>query len=96
MGIYQRDERWMVYWHENGKRRDKSFGRGEDGQLKAEAFDLAIKLARSNCSALPDPAMVSLAAPIAVEPSGLASVGAVVKQHRKLTPNQRPILTPSN
>lgn len=40
MGIYQRDERWMVYYKdETGKRRDKSFGRGESGRLAAEEFD---------------------------------------------------------
>ena len=91
MGIYQRDERWMVYWHENGKRRDKSFGRGEDGQLKAEAFDLAIKLARSNGSTLPDLAMVSLAAPIAVDPSGPAPVRAVEASAATLAPFAAPV-----
>ena len=91
MGIYQRDERWMVYWHENGKRRDKSFGRGDEGQLKAEAFDLAIKHARANGSALPDPAMVSLAAPIADEQSGPAPVGAGEASAAPLAPFAAPV-----
>ena len=93
MGIYQRDERWMVYWHENGKRRDKSFGRGEEGQLKAEAFDLAIKLARSNGSTLPDPAKVSLAAPIAVEQSVQAPVGAVEASAAPVAPLAAPAVS---
>jgi len=48
MGVYQRDGRFMVYWHEEGKRRDKSFGRGEVARLQAEAFDLAIQEAKAN------------------------------------------------
>ena len=48
MGVYQRDGRFMVYWHEEGKRRDKSFGRGEVARLQAEAFDLAIREAKAN------------------------------------------------
>ena len=47
MGVYQRDGRFMVYWHEEGKRRDKSFGRGEVARLQAEAFDLAIQEAKA-------------------------------------------------
>lgn len=39
MGIYQREGRWMVYYFENGKRRDKSFGRGEEARSQAEQFD---------------------------------------------------------
>ena len=45
MGVYQRDGRWMVYYNENGKRRDKSFGRGDEAKVKAEAFDRAMKQA---------------------------------------------------
>ncbi|GAB6037868.1 hypothetical protein JCM15519_24270 [Fundidesulfovibrio butyratiphilus] len=43
MGVYQRDGRWMVYYNENGKRRDKSFGRGDEAKVKAEAFDRMMK-----------------------------------------------------
>jgi len=43
MGVYQRDGRYMVYYLENGKRRDKSFGRGEDARAQAEAFDMSKK-----------------------------------------------------
>jgi len=46
MGVYQRDERWMVYWKENGKRRDKSFGRGDEGRQLAEAFEAAVNDSR--------------------------------------------------
>ena len=47
MGVYQRDGRFMVYWHENGKRHDKSFGRGDDARLRAEAYDFAIQQAKA-------------------------------------------------
>lgn len=51
MGIYQRDERWMVYYKDDtGKRRDKSFGRGESGRLAAEEFDR-----RMNPNSQPEP-----------------------------------------
>lgn len=43
MGVYQRDGRWLVYWFEDGRRRDKSFGRGEDAKLQAEKFDQAAR-----------------------------------------------------
>ncbi len=43
MGVYQRDGRWMVYWFEEGRRRDKSFGRGDEAKLQAEKFDRAAK-----------------------------------------------------
>ena len=43
MGVYQRDGRYLVYYLENGKRRDKSFGRSEDARAQAEAFDLSKK-----------------------------------------------------
>ena len=43
MGVYQRDGRWMVFYHdETGKRRDKSFGRGEDACSRAEVFNAAV------------------------------------------------------
>ena len=47
MGVYQRDGRYMVYWNENGKRHDKSFGRGDEARLRAEAFDLVIQQAKA-------------------------------------------------
>lgn len=56
MGVYQRDGRFMVYWHENGKRRDKSFGRGEAGKALAYAFDLVVKQAGEAGAPVPDPA----------------------------------------
>jgi integrase len=58
MGVYQRDGRWLVYWNENGKRRDKSFGSGDNGKYQAEMFDAAVKTAKSNNQALPDPSFV--------------------------------------
>jgi integrase len=42
----------MVYWNENGKRHDKSFGRGDDARLRAEAFDLVIQQAKAEGIAL--------------------------------------------
>jgi len=47
MGVYQRNERWMVFYHDQqGKRKDKSFGKGDDALHEAERFDKAIKDAR--------------------------------------------------
>lgn len=49
MGTYQRDGRWMVFFHdENGKRRDKAFGRGDDAEKMAETFDFAVKQAKKD------------------------------------------------
>ena len=59
MGIYQRDGRWMVYWHQQGKRHDKSFGRGELGQAKAAAFDRAVQDALVQGRSVPDPEVVT-------------------------------------
>ncbi|GAB6037866.1 hypothetical protein JCM15519_24250 [Fundidesulfovibrio butyratiphilus] len=44
MGVYQRDGRWMVYYWENGKRKDRSFGRGAEAYKQATDFDTAIKV----------------------------------------------------
>jgi integrase len=40
MGVYSREGRWMVFYHEveTGKRRDKSFGRGEENHNRAVEF----------------------------------------------------------
>ena len=65
MGIYQRNERWMVYWHENGKRHDKSFGRGDLGQVKASAFDRAVLDAIEHGLPIPDPDTVTAAVQVA-------------------------------
>jgi integrase len=44
MGVYQRDDRWMVYYKdESGSRRDKSFGKGDSAYHKAVQFDLMKK-----------------------------------------------------
>lgn len=49
MGVYQRNDRWMVFYHdESGKRRDKAFGRGDDAKELADTFDLAIKQAKKD------------------------------------------------
>jgi integrase len=56
MGVYQRDGRWMVFYHENGKRRDKSFGRGDEAKAQAEAFDQAVKQGKPAEVAPPAPA----------------------------------------
>ena len=54
MSVYQRDSRYLVYWHENGKRHDKSFGRGEQARVLAEQFDQALKTAKEKNCPLPD------------------------------------------
>lgn len=64
MGVYQRDGRFMVYWHENGKRHDKSFGRGDEARLRAEAYDFAIQQAKAGVAA---PEQV---APVIATPAG--------------------------
>lgn len=55
MSVYQRDGRYMVYYKEDGKRRDKSFGRGEAARQQAEAFDQAVRQAKEQGATLPDP-----------------------------------------
>jgi len=61
MGIYQRNERWMVYWHVNGKRHDKSFGRGDLAQAKAQVFDRTVQDALEKHLPIPDPEWVTSA-----------------------------------
>ncbi|BAH74501.1 tyrosine-type recombinase/integrase [Solidesulfovibrio magneticus] len=65
MGIYQRDERWMVYWNHNGKRHDKSFGRGDLAQAKAQYFDRAVQEALAKGLPVPDPQSVTAAVQVA-------------------------------
>ena len=49
MGAYLRNDRWMVFYHdESGKRRDKSFGKGDEAKYIAEEVDAAIKDSRKN------------------------------------------------
>lgn len=43
MGVYNRSGRWMVYFWQDGKRHDRSFGRGEEAHAQAVAFDEAFK-----------------------------------------------------
>jgi len=60
MSVYQRSERWMVYYHDDlGKRHDKSFGRGELGKAKAEAFEQAVQEANEKLLPIPDPETVT-------------------------------------
>lgn len=70
MGVYQRDGRFMVYWHENGKRHDKSFGRGDEARLRAEAYDFAIQQAKAG-----------VAAPVQVAPVITTAAGPVLTVH---------------
>jgi len=66
MGVYQRDERWMVYYHdENCKRHDKSFGRGDLGKARAEALEQAIQEALENGQPIPDPETVTASVQVA-------------------------------
>jgi integrase len=87
MGVYQRDERWMVYYHDNGKRRDKSFGRGELGKAKAEAFERAIQEALKNGLPIPDPDTVTAAVQVAhtVSTSDAPANQALVQQPAGMT-----------
>jgi len=48
MGVYQRNGRWMVYYWHNGKRHDRSFGRGDDAYDSAIEFDESFKTARDS------------------------------------------------
>ena len=44
MSVFERDGRWIcVFKGTDGKRRDKSFGRGQDAEASAKAFDEAMK-----------------------------------------------------
>jgi len=70
MGVYQRDGRFMVYWNENGKRHDKSFGRGDDARLRAEAFDHVIQQAKAEGIA-----------PVQVAPVAETASGPVLGAH---------------
>ena len=65
MGVYQRGERWMVYFWESGKRHDRSFGKGETGHAKAMAFDEAIKNKKETQENMVQP----VAAPTAYAPA---------------------------
>jgi len=54
MGVYQRDGRWMVFYHdETGKRRDKSFGRSDNAYAQADAFNSAVTEAKEQGRAIP-------------------------------------------
>lgn len=72
MGVYTRDSRWMVYWHFNGKRHDKSFGRGELGQAKAEKFNQAVLDALEQGLPVPDPESVTASVQVPATACGMA------------------------
>jgi len=78
MGVYQRDERWMVYFHENGKRKDKSFGRGDEARLRAEAFDFAVRQAKEKGMPVHDPAMVAIGVQGVVQGPSVTQVATMV------------------
>lgn len=78
MGVYQRDGRWMVFYRdESGKRRDKSFGRGEEAWQQAEAFDLAMKAGSGNAAetCAQGSASPPVAAPREAEAAPVAGIG---------------------
>ena len=81
MGVYQRDGRYMVYWQENGKRHDKSFGRGDDARLRAEAFDLVIQQAKTEGIApvQVSPDIETVAGPVLDAHNAAPAVGSVVQ-----------------
>jgi len=60
MGVYPRGDRWLVYWHEDGKRHDRSFGRGEEAHAQAVAFDEALKDRKGGIQ-MPEPETESVA-----------------------------------
>ena len=75
MSVYQRDSRWMVYWHDNyGKRHDKSFGRGDLGHVKAQVFDRAVQDAIGLGLPIPDPETVTSTVVAPVTAGALPSV----------------------
>ena len=81
MGVYQRDGRYMVYWQENGKRHDKSFGRGDDARLRAEAFDLVIQQAKAEGIAPVQvaPVIETVAGPVLDAQNAVPAVDSVVQ-----------------
>lgn len=77
MGVYQRDERWMVFYHDySGKRKDKSFGRGTQAYSLAEAFDAAVKSAKASGTELPNVASFKTLAQPQVQPTVTFQVAA--------------------
>jgi len=94
MGVYQRDERWMVYFHENGRRKDRSFGRGEEARLRAEAFDFAVKQAKEKGFSIPDPAMVTIGVQEGIQTQAamtVAQTGAVEVCAAPVVPYAAPV-----
>ena len=78
MSVYQRDGRYMVCFHENGKRHDKSFGRGEEARLRAEAFDLAVKRAKEVGLPIPDPEAITIGVQGTVQGPSVTQVSTAV------------------
>ncbi|WP_043599764.1 tyrosine-type recombinase/integrase [Solidesulfovibrio magneticus] len=99
MGVYQRDGRFMVYWNENGKRHDKSFGRGDDARLRAEAFDLAIMQAKEKGRPALEVEIVTVGVPGVVqsqaETAAVAPVGAVEANVAPVAPLAAPVVSVS-
>jgi hypothetical protein len=61
----------MVYYHDDlGKRHDKSFGRGELGKAKAEAFEKAVQEANEKLLPIPDPETVTAGIRVAAKAAG--------------------------
>ena len=96
MGVYQRDGRFMVYWNENGKRHDKSFGRGDDARLRAEAFDLAIMQAKEKGRPALEVEMVTVGVPGVVQSQAetvVAPVGAGEANIAPVAPLAAPVVS---
>ena len=72
MGVYQRGERWLVYYHVNGKRHDKSFGRGDLGRARAEKFDQAVRQSVEQGLPVPDPEVVTALVQVSAPATGIA------------------------
>lgn len=75
MGVYNRAGRWMVYFWKDGKRHDRSFGRGQEGYDQALAFDEAIKTKKvTKSSPAPVVQIAPAPAPPPIEMSYVAAV----------------------
>lgn len=91
MSVYQRDGRYMVCFHENGKRHDKSFGRGEEGRLRAEAFDLAVKRAKEVGLPIPDPEAITIGVQGTVQGPSVTQVATTVAAEQVASPEVAPV-----
>ena len=77
--------------HENGKRHDKSFGRGDEARLRAEAFDLAVKRAKEIGLPIPDPESITLGVQGTVQSPSVTQVATEVAAGEVALPEVVPV-----